>query len=618
MSRFTLRLTFLALLLCAVVGGVKADHLTARFLFAARMNSAQEVPAGTSSAVGVATFTANNSGDTLCVTMTVNGLSGPITGAHIHEGKAGVAGPVITDLVPYLSGNSLQATLAGTTLSSLSMSKLLAGDYYINVHTAANPAGEIRGQILLEEDKGMLVRMSGINENPAIVTPARGLAFFKLSQHNQALSVFVVLDSLSGTITGAHLHKNVAGLNGPIIQDLMPLLTGNIISGTVDPTAYLSAILADSVYINVHTSTNLQGLIRGQLHFQPYLHFDAPMDCYQEVPAVTGPGVGLAVFRVNYALDSVYFDILSHDLSGPITAAHIHRGAVGSSGGVLVPFPAPTISGSTIQGFAALPPGAATDTLRRLLLEGNLYANIHTAAKANGEIRGQIYRTMREGYTFSITGDQEVPAVSSAAYGSGMVSIDRDQTNAHFMMVGTNITPTLAHFHKAVAGVGGPVIFNLGSYLANGGIYGYWRENDATTPFTANFSNMFRKDSVYANMHTTANPSGEIRGQVLRSLCTSLPKATTGIKNISNEPFDLNIYPNPTTEVAHLELNLPKSMQGSLQLIDITGRMVWKNARVFAAGTQEVSVPVSNLQSGIYYVRFVSLEAQINRKLLKQ
>ena len=617
MGRFTFQLTSLVFLLFACFP-CRADHLTAKYLFAARMNSSQEVPATVSSAVGVGTFQLNNSGDTLCITVTVNGLSGPITGAHIHEGKPGVSGPIVKDLVPFLSGNSLQATLSGAGLSGLSMPKMFAGDYYINVHTAANPGGEIRGQIMLEEDRGMMVKLTGTAENPPVTTTAKGLAFFMLSQHNQTLSVYVVLDSLNGTITGAHLHRGVVGTNGPIIQDLMPLLSGNVISGRVDPSAYLSAILADSVYINVHTTPNPSGLIRGQLHFESYLHFDARMNGAQEAPPVTTAAQGLGVFRVNYAMDTVWYDLLLNGLSGPINAAHIHRGAFGVSGPVLVPFPSITISGSAISGFAPIPPGTAGDSLKRMLLEGELYSNVHTTVNPPGEIRGQIYRTAREGYTFALTGDQEVSAVSSAAYGSGMASIDRDQTNAHFMIVGTNLTSTMAHFHQGITGTNGPVIFEFASYMANGGIYGYWRENDATTPFTTAFSNKFRKDSVYANMHTAANPGGEIRGQVLRSLCTPLPKATTGINPFGKELMSMAIYPNPAGNLAGVEINLAKSMQASLQLTDLSGRVIWKSARVFQSGKQRVDLPVTNLPAGLYFIRLTSLDGQVVRKMVKK
>jgi hypothetical protein len=317
-------------------------------------------------------------------------------------------------------------------------------------------------------------------------------------------------------------------------------------------------------------------------------------------------------------MDTVWFDLLSQGLSGPINAAHIHRGPVGVSGPVLLPFPSANITGSSISGFAPIPTGPTGDSLKRMLLGGELYANVHTSANPPGEIRGQIYRTLREGYTFALTGDQEVSPVSSTAYGSGMLSIDRDQTNAHFMIVGTNITPSSAHFHQAVAGVNGPVIFNLGPYMANGGIYGYWRENDATTPFNASVSNKFRKDSVYANMHTAANPGGEIRGQVLRGLCTPLPKATTSVGHVGTALMSLVVSPNPADKLAGIEISLARSMQASLQLTDLNGRVLWKSARVFPSGRQRVDLPVANLPAGLYFIRLNSLDGQIVRKMVKK
>jgi hypothetical protein len=590
-----------------------AGPMTARFLFAARMNGAQEVPATSSSGVGVATFHYNNTGDTLCVTMTVNGLSGPITGAHIHEGPVGVSGPISVDLVPFLSGNSLQATLTGATLASLDKEDLFGGQYYINVHTAANPGGEIRGQILLEEDRGMMVNLIGANENPPVTTNGRGLAFFKLSSHNQKLNIYVVLDSLNGVISGAHLHSGKAGINGPVIENLMPFLNGNVINATVDPTLYLNAIWADSVYINVHTAINPGGSIRGQLHFEPYLHFDARMNGIQEVPPTATSAQGLSVLRVNYTLDSIWFDVLTHGLTGPINAGHLHHGAFGVSGAVRIPFPAATIVGSHISGKALL-----LDSLREFLLKGELYSNVHTTIYPGGEMRGQAYRTLREGYTFAMAGDQENPPTSTFGYGSGMVSIDRNDSDAHFMIVGTQITPTLAHFHKAMAGTNGGVIFNLVPFLANNGMFGYWRENDATTPFTSTISQQFQADSIYANMHTAANPGGDIRGQVLRQLCTGVPKATaTGVNTAQFNQVQLDIVPNPVSGNAALRLQLPKSMQAEIQLTDLSGKVIWNQSYKLESGNRTLKIPAENLPAGMYFLRLVGADGQQSRKLIK-
>lgn len=70
-------------------------------------------------------------------------------------------------------------------------------------------------------------------------------------------------------------------------------------------------------------------------------------------------------------------------LSGPATAAHIHKGKAGVSGPVVVPLCAPCKSGQ--HGTAKL-----SASMAKALAGGGFYANVHTAKNANGEIRGQI------------------------------------------------------------------------------------------------------------------------------------------------------------------------------------------------------------------------------------
>ena len=81
-----------------------------------------------------------------------------ITMAHIHSGAPGVAGPILVTLfLPgaatgtvngvFATGSITQANLAaGVTLESVK-SQILSGNTYVNVHTVANPSGELRGQI---------------------------------------------------------------------------------------------------------------------------------------------------------------------------------------------------------------------------------------------------------------------------------------------------------------------------------------------------------------------------------------------------------------------------------------------------------------------------------------
>jgi hypothetical protein len=76
-------------------------------------------------------------------TLTLRNLTGRATAAHIHRGRPGKAGPVIVSLCgPCRSGRK-----GKTKVSKAVASTVKAGAAYVNVHTAQNPAGEIRGQI---------------------------------------------------------------------------------------------------------------------------------------------------------------------------------------------------------------------------------------------------------------------------------------------------------------------------------------------------------------------------------------------------------------------------------------------------------------------------------------
>lgn len=111
------------------------------------LNSGQEVPKpkGAPRATGRFIVTAVKSGSSAVVTwrLTFSKLTGRAVAAHIHTGRRGVAGPVVLTLCgPCATGATGRATVNAATLAALE-----SGRSYVNVHTARNPAGEIRGQV---------------------------------------------------------------------------------------------------------------------------------------------------------------------------------------------------------------------------------------------------------------------------------------------------------------------------------------------------------------------------------------------------------------------------------------------------------------------------------------
>ena len=110
----------------------------------ADLKGSNEVPPNNSSASGKAEATYDTETKALTYTVTYTGLTGPALGAHFHgpgeAGKnAGIALPFKTVQSP-IQGNA--------TLTEAQAADLLAGKWYANVHTAMNPGGELRGQMM--------------------------------------------------------------------------------------------------------------------------------------------------------------------------------------------------------------------------------------------------------------------------------------------------------------------------------------------------------------------------------------------------------------------------------------------------------------------------------------
>lgn len=134
----------LAGLTLAAVASVASPAIAENVSFKADLSAASQVPPNTSKGTGSATVTYDTVSKQLTWNVTFSGLTGNATAAHFHgpaePGKnAGVAVPIPGTASPMVGS---------ATLTDVQAADLMAGKWYVNIHTADNKGGEIRGQVV--------------------------------------------------------------------------------------------------------------------------------------------------------------------------------------------------------------------------------------------------------------------------------------------------------------------------------------------------------------------------------------------------------------------------------------------------------------------------------------
>lgn len=110
----------------------------------AKLSGANEVPATASAGTGMVDAKLDKSTNVLTWTVTYAGLSGPVKAGHFHgPATAGTNAGVALGF-----SGSVESPIKGSaTLTATQAAEVMAGKWYVNLHTAANPGGEVRGQV---------------------------------------------------------------------------------------------------------------------------------------------------------------------------------------------------------------------------------------------------------------------------------------------------------------------------------------------------------------------------------------------------------------------------------------------------------------------------------------
>jgi len=473
--------------------------------FAVTLSGAEEVPPATSQGSAQGDFTVNLVSGEISGTLTASGITP--TAAHIHDAFAGTNGDVLVPLDQDATDPALFTVPAGTSLDATGVERLLAGALYANVHTAAAPGGELRGQILPEDFVLRFTTLDGIASVPRVDTPAGGLAAVTLNQASGALVVEARVTGLDDA-TQAHVHDAYAGDTGAVLVPLNQDTTDPghwFVEDGVLNAAGLDAFAAGRLYVNVHSPAHPDGEVRGQILPDGIVVLDTELTGEQEVPAIDTRATAFAALTLDEGASSMTLHVNTSGLDDA-TASHLH----GAYGGVNGPVQIGLMQDGANPAHWSVENQTLDAAQMDALLAGATYVNVHTPAHTDGEVRGQI---IPDGILFAdgrLEGSQVVPPVSTTAGGTFAVTVDPAEMTlvAHANTTGAD-DATAAHLHDAYAGVSGAVAIPL---VQDAGDVSHWSA-DAVT-LTADQLAAFEAGRLYVNVHTPANPDGEIRGQL--------------------------------------------------------------------------------------------------------
>lgn len=257
---------------CGGDDGDDAPPAAATVVRSASLAGAQENPPVVSGATGRGAVVVNPTTKEITGGMTFAGVTPTAGGHHIHQAPAGNPsgnGPVIIGLT--LAPDNTTATVpAGTTLTDAQYAALLAGELYFNVHSAANPGGEIRGQINVQGGvTAGLATLTSAQEVPPNASTATGRGTIVFDSATRDIIVAYVTHNVASP-TVAHIHTGAPGVSGP--ADVVTLTAGTNVYTAPNPTTLTSKnvadLLAGNTYFNVHSPAYPAGEIRGQIAVQ--------------------------------------------------------------------------------------------------------------------------------------------------------------------------------------------------------------------------------------------------------------------------------------------------------------------------------------------------------------
>ena len=363
----------------------QTDYLTAR------IQGAQQVPPNGSAAMGSATLLLDKTLGMVYLTGSFSGLAATANAAHIHSAAANLNGPVI---IPLSVTAATQGSIhVASAIASADQIQMMSGNAYVNIHNATFSGGEIRGQLIAESQLVYLKAiLQGSQQSPTNASTAMGSVIVRYSKALKSLELTGNYQNITAPISASHIHAPASpGFNAPVLFTLTNtggtsgVLSTNV---TLSP-AQESDLLGGLMYVNVHDASFPTGEIRGQLTTttagnQTY-YLTGTLSGAQENPSNSSTATGNVTALLDRVTNEVFLTGNFSGLAADASAGHIHRGAAGSNGPVVVSLSPTLLTSGTLTGSSVVSSSFADS-----MILGFAYANIHNPSFPGGEIRAQL------------------------------------------------------------------------------------------------------------------------------------------------------------------------------------------------------------------------------------
>ncbi|MEM7365408.1 MAG: CHRD domain-containing protein [Pseudomonadota bacterium] len=312
------------------------------------------------------------------------------TAIHLHEGFAGQNGGVLVALEEDPNGGLGDEHHwrfpDNTVLNPDALAAVLAGRTYFNVHTEANPAGELRGQVIPANVDVIWATPNGIEPTAGFIG-SEGFARGAITIDRNTADAEVHLTVLNISPTAAHVHQGVAGTTGGVVigleqSDTAPSLWS---ASSVDLTDLETAMDAGEFYFNIHTEAYPAGELRGQIlpaNMDLIISELEPGQITGDTPDTNASGIAAVTLDVTAGTVEVHLNLSD---AVDVLSVTINDGVAGTDGDALFEGSQDEANGNHYIFMETL-------TIEQMmsLVDGDLYALVTTAAFPDGEIRGQL------------------------------------------------------------------------------------------------------------------------------------------------------------------------------------------------------------------------------------